>query len=157
MRLDRDRPARRSGERRRHPWCAPVAGAIATALLLTGCASTSDQVTDAVDQSVAALATARLALDLDAGERIFRTTSTTAVEDARREAVDAARTVGQLDAADETEAGRRAEALDALDDAVRSLDAAADALGGVGDLGDAAQRVADAEEALRALTREGRP
>jgi hypothetical protein len=130
---------------------------VAAALLLAGCASPSDQVTDAVDQAVAATATVRLALDLDARERIFATTAETAVGDARREAADAARTVAEVDATEEAEAGRRAEALDALDDAVRAIDAAADALAGIGGTSDAADRVAEAEAALRALTREGRP
>ncbi|HEU4465245.1 MAG TPA: hypothetical protein VFR98_01865 [Agromyces sp.] len=130
---------------------------MAAALLLAGCASPSDQVTDAIDQAVAATATARVSLDLDERGRIFRTTSTTAVEDARREAADAARTVAEVDATEESEAGRRAEALDALDEAVRALDAAVDALAGVGDPADAADRVAEAEDALRALTRAGHP
>jgi hypothetical protein len=130
---------------------------VAAALLLAGCASPSDQVADAIDQAVAATATARVSLDLDEHVRIFRTTSTTAVEDARREAADAARTVAEVDATEESEAGRRSEALDALDEAVRALDAAVDALAGVGDPADAADRVAEAEDALRALTRAGRP
>lgn len=158
MGLDRDRLAGRR-DRRRSDLSRPtrLVGVAAVALLLAGCASPSDQVTDAIDQAVAATATARVSLDLDEGGRIFRTTSTTAVEDARREAADAARTVAEVDATEESEAGRRAEALDALDEAVRALDAAVDALAGVGDPADAADRVAEAEDALRALTRAGRP
>ncbi len=127
------------------------------AVLLSGCTSPSDRVSDAIDQAVAATATAGLALDQDADGRTFRTTALTTVQDARREVVDAERTVAEADATDETEAGRRAEALDVLDEAVRALDAAVDALGGVGDPAAAADRVADADDALRALTREGRP
>lgn len=153
----RVRASRRRNGRGRHPWRASPAALLATALLLTGCASPSEEVAEAIDQAVAATATARLALDLDLEERIFRTTSSTAVEDARREAADAARTVAGIDATEESEAGRRTEALDALDEAVRSLDAAVDALGGVGDPAEAARRVAAAEDALRALTREGAP
>ncbi len=126
-------------------------------MLLAGCASPSDRVTDAIDQAVAATATAGLALDQDADGRTFRTTALTTAQDARREVVDAARSVAEVDARDATEAGRRAEALDVLDEAVRALDGAVDALGGVGDPSDAADRIADAEAALRALTREGRP
>ena len=157
MRHGRVRAYLRRNGRGRHPWRASPAPLLAAALLLSGCSSPSDQVADAVDQAVAATATARLALDLDLDDRIFRTTSSTAVEDARREAADAARTVAGIDATDESEAGRRTEALDALDEAVRSLDAAVDALGGVGDPSEAADRVAAAEDALRALTREGEP
>ena len=112
---------------------------------------------DAIDQAVAATATAGLALDQDAEGRTFRTTALTTVQDARREVVDAERTVAEVDATDEAEAGRRAEALDALDEAVRALDGAVDALGGLGDPADAADRIAEVEDGLRALTREGRP
>jgi hypothetical protein len=153
----RARASLRRNRRGQHPWRASPAALLAAALLLTGCTSPSDQVADAIDQAVAATATARLALDLDRDDRIFRPTSTTAVEDARREAADAARTVAGIDVTDESEAGRRTEALDALDEAVRSLAAAVDALGGVGDPAEAADRVAAAEDALRTLTREGAP
>jgi hypothetical protein len=146
----RARASLRRNRRGQHPWRASPAALLAAALLLTGCTSPSDQVADAIDQAVAATATARLALDLDRDDRIFRPTSMTAVEDARREAADAARTVAGIDVTDESEAGRRTEALDALDEAV-------DALGGVGDPAEAADRVAAAEDALRTLTREGAP
>ncbi|GGI45367.1 putative NADH-flavin reductase [Agromyces flavus] len=136
---------------------AAAAGLFVVALAMTGCTGAADQVADAIDQAVAATATAGLALEQDADGRTFRPTALTAAEDARREAADAARTVAMLDVADQTEAGRRSEALDALDETVRALDAAVDALGGVGDTAEAADRVAAAEDALRALTREGRP
>jgi hypothetical protein len=155
---DRDRRARPADAGPRHPSRATAAaGLIVVALAMTGCTSASDQVTDAIDQAVAATATAGLALEQDADGRTFRPTALTAAQDARREAADAARMVAMVDAADETEAGRRAEALDALDETVRALDAAVDALGGVGDAAEAADRVAAAEDALRVLTREGRP
>ncbi|WP_430646855.1 hypothetical protein [Agromyces sp. GXS1127] len=143
-----------SGHRAR---ATPAAVLAVAALLLTACTSTADRVGDAIDQAVAATATGRLALELDADGSSFRTTAVTAARDARREAAAAARTVAELDAGDGIEAGRRVEALDALDGAVLALGAAVDALSGIGDPGDAADRVADAEAALRSLAHEGSP
>jgi len=134
-----------------------LAASASLLVALVGCTAPADTIDDAVDQGVAATATASLALSLDDEGRMFRTTTRTTVSDARRELVDSERTAAQVDASTAVDAGRRTEAMDALHDAVLAADAAVDALSGVGDLGEAAERVAEAEEALRALTREGAP
>ncbi len=136
---------------------AASALALSIAFALAGCTPPSEVLEDAVEQGIASTATAGIALELEADGRLLRTTALNAVEDARSQAADAARTATLVRAGDEVDAGRQAEASAALQEAVDALSGAADALDGIGDPADAATELAAAEDALRALTRQGRP
>ena len=130
----------------------------ATALLaiaaLSACSSPAAQIDDAVDQSIAAIATARIALDLQGDGRLFTTTASAAVTDARRELIGASRSVAETDAATPEEADRRDETQAVLTEAIVAVDSAADALAGVGDPDAALDEVEASEAALRDLADE---
>jgi len=130
---------------------ATAAAAVLAIAALTACSSPTARVDDAVDQSIAAIASARIALDLQADGRMFTTTASATVTDARRELIGASRSVAETDATTTAEADRRDETQAAVTDAIVAVDSAADALAGVGDLDTALREVERSESVLRAL------
>ena len=72
---------------------------VVAASVLTGCTSPGAQFDQAVGQGFAAVETARLAVALELDDRTFPTVTGTALEDARRELVDASTAVAETDAA----------------------------------------------------------
>jgi hypothetical protein len=88
----------------------------------------------------------RFALELD--ERTFPTVTGTALEDARRELVDASTTVAETDAASASDATFRADVLDALALGVDAVNEALDAMAGIGSLAAAEPALEQAADAL---------
>lgn len=122
------------------PWRAGARAAVAAGLLavaasvLTGCTSPGAQFDQAVGQGFAAVETARLAVALELDDRTFPTVTGTALEDARRELVDASAVVAETDAANPSDAAARTEVLDALALGVDAVNDALDAMAGIGSL-----------------------
>ena len=133
---------------------AMAATALLSIVALTACTSPTARVDDAVDQSIAAIASARIALDLQGDGRMFTTTASATVTDARRELIGASRSVAETDATTAAEADHRDETQTAVTDAIVAVDSAADALAGVGDLDTALREVEHAESVLRDLAKE---
>jgi hypothetical protein len=136
---------------RRHVVSSAAALLLAAGVGLTGCSSAAATFDDAVGQGIAAVETARLAVDQHLDDRTFATTANTALDDARRELVDASMTVSKTDAATETEAALRADVLDALSDGVSAVNDARDAMAGVGSFDEAQPALDRAAQALAAL------
>ena len=114
---------------------AVAAGLLAVAAsALTGCTSPGAQFDQAVGQGFAAVETARLAVALELDDRTFPTVTGTALEDARRELIDASTVVAETDAASPSDAAARAEVLDALALGVDAVNDALDAMAGIGSL-----------------------
>ena len=137
-------PPRRSG------WVAGIV-AVLVAAALTACTSATATFESAAGQGVAAVETARLAIDLDERGRAFHTVTLTTLDDARRELLDAVTTVAETDATTEADAATRTDLLDALDLGVAGVNDARDAINGVGTLDDAALQLDASADALRAL------
>ena len=131
-----------------------AAGMLAAASVLSGCSSPTATFDDAIGQGVAAVETARLAVDLELDGRTFATTTTTALGDARRELIDASTSVAETDATNTTDAALRADLLAALTEGVAAVNDARDAMAGLGSLEAVEAPLEDAADALHAL--EGR-
>ena len=128
---------------------AVSAGLLAVAAsVLTGCTSPGAQFDQAVGQGFAAVETARLAVALELDDRTFPTVTGTALEDARRELVDAATTVAETDAASASDAAFRADVIDALALGVDAVNEALDAMAGIGSLAAAEPALEQAADAL---------
>ena len=128
---------------------AVAAGLLAVAAsVLTGCTSPSAQFDQAVGQGFAAVETARLAVALELDDRTFPTVTGTALEDARRELVDASTAVAETDAASQSDAAARAEVLDALALGVDAVNDALDAMAGIGSLAAVEPALEGAADAL---------
>lgn len=114
---------------------AVAVGLLAVAAsVLTGCTSPGAQFDQAVGQGFSAVETARLAVALELDERTFPTVTSTALEDARRELVDASTAVAETDATSASDAALRGELLDALALGVDAVNEALDAVAGIGAL-----------------------
>ena len=107
---------------------------VIAAALLSGCASASSTLQDAVGQGIAAVQTARLIVEQELDDRTFTTTATATLGDARRELVDASTAVAETDATTTTDAAYRDDVLTALGDGLDAVNDARDALAGVGSL-----------------------
>jgi len=128
------------------------------AVLLTGCTSAEATYDAAVRQGVAAIETAKLAVDQELAGRTFTPTAITTLGDARRELVDATGQVAETDASTAAEAETRAEVLDALGTALEAVGRARDAVAsGVGSLGGVVPQLEDAAEELSALEQRPTP
>jgi hypothetical protein len=128
---------------------ALTAGVVAVAAsVLTGCTSPAAQFDQAVGQGFAAVETARLAVALELDDRTFPTVTGTALEDARRELVDASTTVAETDAASASDTAFRADVLDALALSVDAVNEALDAMAGIGSLAAAEPALEQAADAL---------
>ncbi|WP_448808349.1 hypothetical protein [Agromyces bauzanensis] len=124
---------------------------LAIAFALTGCASAASTFDDAVGQGIAAVETARLAVDQQLDGRTFDTTAITTLGDARRELVAASTTVSQTDATTTADAALRADVLDALADGVEAVNDARDAMAGIGALEEVVPELEQAADQLEAL------
>jgi hypothetical protein len=127
--------------------------ALAALLALTACSTPAQRFDDAVGQGLAAVETARLAIEQQADERVFTTVTTTALADARRELLDAVTSVSETDAVREIEAARRTDVLEALRSGLDAVNDARDAMAGLGSLDASADGLEDAAAALAALER----
>ena len=128
---------------------AIAAGLLAVAAsVLTGCTSPSAQFDEAVGQGFSAVETARLAVSLELDDRTFPTVTGTALEDARRELVDASTAVAETDATSASDAAFRADLLDALALGVDAVNEALDAMAGIGSLAAAEPALEEAAHAL---------
>jgi hypothetical protein len=138
--------------RRMAPRRAPAAlaaGLLAVAAsVLTGCTSPSAQFDQAVGQGISAVETARLAVALELDDRTFPTVTGTALEDARRELVDASTAVAETDATSASDAALRADLLDALALGVDAVNEALDAMAGIGTLEGVEPTLEEAADAL---------
>jgi hypothetical protein len=130
---------------------ATVALGAAAASVFSGCTSPTAQFDQAIGQGLAAVETARLAVALELDEDTFSTVTDTALDDARRELTDASTTVSETDVTSTAEADLRAEALDALSLGVDAVNAALDAMAGIGSLAATARPLEEAADALEAL------
>ena len=137
--------------RRRAAVSSAAALLVAVGMGLTGCSSADATFDDAVGQGIAAVETTRMAVDQHLDDRMFATTANTALDDARRELVDASMTVSKTDAATGAEAARRADVLGALNDGVSAVNDARDAMAGVGSFDEAQPALDRAAQALEAL------
>lgn len=124
---------------------------LAIAVALTGCASAASTFDDAVGQGIAAVETARLAVDQQLDGRTFDTTAITTLGDARRELVAASTTVSQTDASTAADAALRADVLAALTDGVEAVNDARDAMAGIGALEEVVPELEQAADELEAL------
>ena len=108
--------------------CAGVAGAV----LLSGCTgapgSVRDSVSTALKDSSSAVATARLALGLDAEGKLTMAATATALDDSLKEIEAARSTVLRLSPAVQNDRDIRREALTVLDGSVSGLTTAQDAV-----------------------------
>ncbi|HET6672175.1 MAG TPA: hypothetical protein VFG92_02265 [Agromyces sp.] len=140
--------------RRDAPKLLVAAGVLVAASVLSGCSSPAATFDGAIEQGIAAVETATLAVDLELDGRTFATTTTTALGDARRELVDASNSVAETDATNTTDAALRADLLDALTEGIAAVNDARDAMAGFGSLEEAEAPLEEAADALKAL--EGR-
>lgn len=134
---------------------------LALTIVLSGCSSPASTFDQAIGQGIAAVETARIAVEQQLDDRIFPTTTNTALGDARRELVDASTSVSETDTSSESDAALRTDLLEALALGVAGVNTARDAMGGTGSLEDAVlalERASDALDALaeRATAVEGR-
>jgi hypothetical protein len=108
--------------------CAGVAGAV----LLSGCTSAPgsvrDSVSTALKDSSSAVATARLALGIDAGGKLTMAAAATTLDDSLKELETARTTLLQLSPAVQNDRGIRREALTVLDESISGLTTAQDAV-----------------------------
>lgn len=119
--------------------------------MLSGCSSPASTFDQAIGQGIAAVETARIAVEQQLDDRIFPTTTITALGDARRELVDASTSVSETDTCTESDAALRTDLLEALALGVTGVNQARDAMGGTGSLEDAAPALERASDALDAL------
>jgi hypothetical protein len=143
--------------RRDAPILLVAAGVLAAASVLSGCSSPAATFDSAIGQGIAAVETARLAVDLELDGRTFATTTTTALGDARRELIDASTSVAETDAASMTDAALRSDLLAALTDGVAAVNDARDAMAGLGSLEAVEAPLEDAADALHELERRPAP
>ena len=138
---------------RRHAATVSSAAAlvVAVAVGLTACSSAAATFDDAVGQGIAAVETARMAVDQHLHDRTFTTTATTTLGDARRELADASMTVSKTDAATAADAALRADVLEALADGIGAVNDARDAMAGIGSFDDVVPALDRAAQALEAL------
>ena len=142
-------PRSRGASARRRIRAAVVAGVLAVAAsVLTGCTNPGPTFDQAVAQGFTAVETARLAVELELEDRTFANTTTTTLEDARRELVDAASAVSETDATSAADAALRADLLDALGLGVHAVNQALDAMAGIGSLDAVEPALEDAAAAL---------
>jgi hypothetical protein len=128
-----------------------TAGAIAAASVLAGCTTAIARFDDAIGQGIAAVETARLAVELQLDERMYGRTTTTALDDARRELVDAVAAVSETDAANESDVALRTDALAALTLGLEAVNDAHDGMAGIGSLEESVPPLERAAAALEAL------
>jgi hypothetical protein len=143
------------GTRRSGKTMLAAVGVIFATSALAGCSSPTSRFDDAIAQGIAAVETALLAVDLQLDDRIYGTTTSTALGDARRELVDASTSVSETDVTTESDAALRADLLDALALGVDAVNDARDAMAGIGSLEDTVPPLEDAASALEEL--EARP
>ena len=124
---------------------------VAAAALLSGCASATSTLHDAVGQGIAAVETARLVVEQRLDDRTFTTTATATLGDARRELVDASTAVAETDAATATDAAYRDDVLNALGVGLDAVNDAHDALAGVGSLEASVPQLEEAATGLEQL------
>ncbi|RXZ72743.1 hypothetical protein [Agromyces albus] len=141
-------PESRRGRSKRAQALAPL---LALTIVLSGCSSPASTFDQAIGQGVAAVETARIAVDQQLDDRIFPTTTITALGDARRELVDASTSVSETDTSTESDAALRTDLLEALALGVTGVNRARDAMGGTGSLEDAVPALERASDALEAL------
>lgn len=130
-----------------------AAGACAALLaaLLAGCTSPAATFDDATGQGLSAVASARLVVEQRLDDRTFPTTADATLDGARTELSDASTTVAETDAATPTDAARRTELAEALARGIRAVNAARDAMAGVGSLDSALAELEAAEHELDRL------
>jgi len=142
-----------SPTRARDRWARIAAGAWGVALVaaLAGCASPAATLDGATGQGVSAVATARVVVQQDLDRRTFDTTAIATLGDARTELTDAATTVSETDVTTAEDAAWRAELADALARGIRAVNAARDAMAGVGSLEEALAELETAATELEGL------
>ena len=145
--------------RRRSAWSRTAGAAITVVVVLTlaACSGAVQRFDDAIGQGVAAVETARLAVEQQLDDRVFPTVTSTALRDARRELIDAATSVSETDAAGADEATRRTEVLDALHDGVDAVNDARDAMAGIGSLEASVAQLDEAAAHLEGLAQRRPP
>ena len=141
----------RARARGRRGGTASAAVVVLAASVLTACTSPGAQFDQALGQGYAAVQTARLAVALELEGRTFPTVSTTALEDARRELVDASTSVSETDATTPSDAALRTDVLEALALGVDAVNEALDATAGIGTLDAAEPALDEAADAIDAL------
>ncbi|MBT2516729.1 hypothetical protein J7E29_04730 [Streptomyces sp. ISL-90] len=141
-------PESRRGRSARAWALAPL---LALTVVLSGCSSPASTFDQAIGQGIAAVETARIAVEQQLDERIFPTTTITALGDARRELVDASTSVSETDTSTESDAALRTDLLEALALGVAGVNEARDAMGGNGSLEDAVPALERASDALDAV------
>jgi hypothetical protein len=112
-------------------------------------------VSTAAQDSSSAIATAKLAVGLDAGGRLTKAATSTALDDALKEVQTSRDTVLRLSPASPEDRQVREEALKVLDSSAASLTTARNAVssdGGGPSLSDGDKALASAEDALEQLT-----
>ncbi|SKB99065.1 hypothetical protein SAMN05660473_03476 [Arthrobacter sp. 49Tsu3.1M3] len=132
----------------RRAWlvCAGVAGAV----LLSGCAgapgSVPDTVFTAVKDSSSAVATARLALGLDASGKLTMAATATTLDDSLKELETARTSLLQLSPTVQNDRDLRREALAVLDEGISGLTTAQDAVAST----DGSPTIQDGDQLLKA-------
>lgn len=143
------------GTRRSGKTMLAAVGVIVATSALAGCSTPTSRFDDAIAQGIAAVETALLAVNLQLDDRIYGTTTSTALGDARRELVDASTSVSETDVTTASDAALRSDLLDALTLGVDAVNDARDAMAGVGSLEGTVPPLEDAASALEDL--EARP
>ncbi|RZS68718.1 hypothetical protein EV187_1154 [Agromyces ramosus] len=111
-----------------------VVAVVALAAALTGCASAASTLNDATGQGLAAVQTAALVVEQELDDRTFPTTATATLGDARRELVAASTAASETDVTASSDAELREAVLEALDEGLRAVNDARDAMAGLGSL-----------------------
>lgn len=135
-----------------------LAASIAGSVVLGGCAGPADSVQDAVspavDDSVSAVATARLALSLDSAGKLTTAATATALDDVLKELSSARSTVLGLSPAGRQDRDLRREAVTVLDGCMSAVITARDSVSsedGAPSLPDGEQTLASAADRLSGL------
>jgi uncharacterized phage infection (PIP) family protein YhgE len=127
-----------------------VCAGVACAVLLNGCTGAASSIRDsastALKDSSSAVATARLALGLDAAGKLTTAATATTLENSLKELETARTTLLQLSPAVQNDRDIRREALTALDDGVSGLTTAQDAVAS----NDGSPELKDGDEVLEA-------
>lgn len=138
------------------PWF--LAAAIAGPALLGGCAGPAGSVQDAVsgpvDNSVSAVATARIALNLDSAGQLPTAATATTLDDVLKELASARSTVLGLSPAGQQDRDLRREVVTVLDGCMAAVTTARDSVSsedGVPSLSDGEQQLASAADRLSGL------
>ncbi|MDQ0676148.1 MULTISPECIES: hypothetical protein [Micrococcaceae] len=150
-------------DRRPRPGLAAcLAAGLGALAVLTGCSGTGSTLSTAVEDSASAIATARLALSLDAAGKLTGAATSTALDDALKELATSRNSVLKLSPASEEDRQSVQEALSVLDACTSSLTTARDAVNG-GDggpslsdgapsLSDGGQQLSEAADRLSQLS-----